>query len=111
MGRAAPLGGRAPRRADGQDTTHKLPLHRPARGRGGALKRLTQQRGGGEGSWLQVGVRACLQVRKSSVPRRALETASRAGPRAWAPHCSKHEGEPRTFMPACNARVLPFFFC
>lgn len=59
-------GGRLP--LAGHHTHTTIPLHRPARGRDGSLKRLTQQRGNGGGglSWLHAGVQVCLQVKALS---------------------------------------------
>lgn len=39
--------------------TQGQPLHRPACGRSGSLKRLTQQRSSGGLSWLHAGVQVC----------------------------------------------------
>lgn len=90
-GRAAPLGGGTPHT--------RQPLHRPACGRGGSLKRLTQQRGNGGvelAACRCAGV--CLQVSLGEEAHKLSQNGKPGGtswrdPAHGEPHCSKHEGE------------------
>lgn len=97
-----------------RDTTHTSnPSTALPCGRGGALKRLTQQRGNGGLSWLHAGVQVCLQVKALSRKlTSSLKTACRAGllwagPRAWgSPTVANTKERAQTF----HARMLPLSF-
>lgn len=106
MGRQGGRAGGSPWR----DTTHtRQPLHRPACGRCGSLKRLTQQRGNGALSWLHAGVQVC---RCAGVPAgEGSLTSSQALPKRQA---GRTCGTPRMGSPTVantKERAQTFHAC